>query len=68
VGTALGHLNKVGIGIAWHQKDLKYSALAGDVAGSRVFLFFTYPHIAIAIAIAIAIEGKTQPLTAHPAP
>ena len=35
VGSALSNLNKHAIGLAWHQKDLKYSSLAGDVAGMQ---------------------------------
>ena len=35
VGMALWALNKADLAIAWHQKDLKYSAAAGDVAGMQ---------------------------------
>ena len=35
VGSALCNLNKPAIGLAWHQKDLKYSSLAGDIAGMQ---------------------------------
>jgi len=35
VGSALCNLNKPAIGLAWHQKDLKYSLLAGDIAGMQ---------------------------------
>ena len=35
VGTVLWHLKKPLVGLAWHQKDLKYSAVAGDVEGMQ---------------------------------